>query len=140
MGVDDVKDDSLIFIKDVRKVFIDPSDIDFKGFYNKTEWLPTSPTEDDPFYIKKSSPKVLLEIREEINKSIMNATKNLNKIQFASGPHDFSTAARNAICFAFRQYMNEIYFNLGNKWGKIVDVYYLGHWPVGYAKDKIIII
>lgn len=140
MGVGDINDDSLIFIENVRSVFIEPSEAEFKGFYKKTEWLPTSPTQEDPFYKKISSPKELLELRKEINKSIMNATKDMNKSYFLSPPHDFSTAARNAICFAYRQFLTERYFNLGNKWKGIVDLYYAGHWPVGYAKDKIILI
>ncbi|MEY8712551.1 hypothetical protein [Mangrovibacter phragmitis] len=140
MGVSDINDDRVILIEDVRKVFIEPSDVEFKGFYKKTKWLPTSPTQEDPFYGKQSNPKDLLELRKEVNKCVMNATKDINKSSFISQPHDFSIAARNAICFAFRQSLTERYFKLGSKWEMIVDLYYLGHWPVGYAKDKIIVI
>ena len=140
MGVSDINDDRVILIGDVRKVFIEPSDAEFKGFYKKTEWLPTSPTQEDPFYRKQNNPKDLLELRKEVNKCVVNATKEINKSSFISQSHDFSIAARNAICFAFRQSLNERYFRLGSKWEMIVGLYYLGHWPVGYAKDKIIVI
>ncbi|UWS28281.1 hypothetical protein [Erwinia pyrifoliae] len=140
MGFYDIHEDYVILVGDVRKVFIEPSDIDFKGLYKKTEWLPTSPTQDDPFYKKQQNPKDIIELRKEISKHVMHATKEMNKDAFISSPHDFSIAARNAICFAFRQLITERYFGLGDKWKIIVDLYYAGHWPVGYAKDKIIVI
>ncbi len=140
MGVQDLHEDYIILIGDVRKVFIETSDIEFKGFYSEVEWLPTSPTQDDPFYKKQINPKDVVELRKEITKCVMSATQKINKNTFISAPHDFSIAARNAICFAFRQSITEKYFNLGNKWKSIVEIYYAGHWPVGYAKDKIIVI
>ncbi|OTA16774.1 hypothetical protein Xvie_01452 [Xenorhabdus vietnamensis] len=140
MGLFDLHDQNVILIENVEKVFINPSDIEFKGTYKNTEWLPTSLTQDDPFYKKQDNPKDLIEIRMKINKAVMNSTKELDKSKFISRPHDFHQAARNAICYAFRQYMSEKYFNLGNKWEKIVDIYYAGHWPVGISKEKIIVI
>lgn len=140
MGFHDLHEDYVILVGDVRKVFIEPSDSDFKGLYKSTEWLPTSPTQDDPFYRKQTNPKDIIELRKEISKHIMNAIKEIKKDAFISSPHDFSVAARNAICFAFRQLITERYFALGDKWEIIVDLYYAGHWPVGYAKDKIIVI
>lgn len=140
MGVQDLHEDYVILIEDVKKVFIEPSDIEFKGFYKDVEWLPTSPTQDDPFYKKQMNPKDVIELRREITKYVMIATEKIDKNKFISTPHDFSVAARNAICFAFRQSITEQYFNLGHKWKSIVEIYYAGHWPVGYAKDKIIVI
>ncbi len=32
------------------------------------------------------------------------------------------------------------YLNLGNRWGDVVRIYYAGHWPVGFSKEKIIAI
>lgn len=70
----------------------------------------------------------------------MAATRNLEREIFLSGPNDFSVAARNGICFAFRQYVSECYYNLGDQWKEIVEIYYKGHWPVGFTKDKLIVI
>ncbi|MCG8708031.1 hypothetical protein JHU04_001232 [Brenneria sp. 4F2] len=53
MGANDLHGGDVILIENVRKVFIEPLDADFKGSYKKIEWLPTSPTQDDPFYKKQ---------------------------------------------------------------------------------------
>ncbi|MEO8533472.1 MAG: hypothetical protein ABI441_06975 [Flavobacterium sp.] len=140
MGAYDLHKDNLILVGNVRKAFVEPSDIDFKGLYKKTEWLPTSLTQEDPFYKKQEKPKNIIELRIEISKHVMIATKEINKDLFICSPHDFSIAARNAICFAFRQLVTERYFDLGDKWKIITDLYYAGHWPIGYANDKIIVI
>ncbi|MBS9430889.1 hypothetical protein [Photorhabdus akhurstii] len=140
MGLFDLHDEKIILIENVEKVFINPSDIEFQGYYKNTEWLPTSPTQEDPFYNKQDNPKDLIEIRMKINKAVMNATKGLDKSKFISKPHDFHQAARNAICYAFRQYMTEKYFNLGSQWESIVNIYYSGHWPVGISKERVIVI
>ena len=140
MGKNDIQNEDIIFIENVEKVFVSPSEIEFKGFYRKIEWLPTSPTQDDPFYKKQDNPKELADMRIKISKVIMDKTKSLDVNNFISKPHDFKLAARNAIAYAFRQYVTEKYFNLGNSWERIVKIYYKGHWPVGVAKEKIIII
>ncbi|KAA3667032.1 hypothetical protein [Pectobacterium carotovorum] len=140
MGVNNLHEGDVILIENVRKVFIEPSDADFKGLYKKTEWLPTSPTQDDPFYKKQVNPKDLIELRKEINKYVITATRELNKDNFISSPHDFSVAARNAICFSFRQLITERFFSLGNRWERITDIYYSGHWPVGFTKERYIVI
>lgn len=140
MGKQDLQEEFVILIADVKRVFIEPTDIDFKGFYNATEWLPTSPTQDDPFYKKQINSKDIIELRKEITRHVMDSTKDINKDIFISAPHDFSIAARNAICYAFRQSITEKYFNPGEHWKRIVDIYYTGHWPVGYAKEKFIVI
>lgn len=140
MGLPDLHDDHFIAVGNVRKAFVEPTEIDFKGLYKQTVWLPTSPTQDDPFYKKYNNPKDIIALRKVITKHVMNATKEVNKEPFISSPHDFSTAARNAIFFAFRQLITERYFSLGDKWETIVALYYSGHWPVGYAKDNIIVI
>ncbi|EIS3739300.1 hypothetical protein [Aeromonas hydrophila] len=140
MGVDNIHESDVILIGSVRKVFIEPSGDDFKGLYKETEWLPTSPTQNDPFYEKQVSPKELIELRKEINKYIIVATRELDKGRFISSPHDFSVSAKNAICFAFRQLITERYFSLGCRWERITDIYYSGHWPVGFTKKKYIVI
>lgn len=140
MGLSDIQNGNVILIDNVEKVFINPSDVDFKGFYERTEWLPTSLTQEDPFYKNHDDSKELIDLRIIVNKAVMNATRGLPKDKFISGPHDFSLAARNGICFAFRQYVTEKYLSLGNRWEVIVRIYYAGHWPVGFAKDKLIVI
>lgn len=140
MGVPDIKNENIILVKDVEKVFINPSDADFNGLYASTEWLPTSPTQDDPFYKRQTISKELAELRIKVNKAVLNATKGLPKDNFLFSPHDFSQAAKNGICFAFRQYVTEKYLNLGNRWEDVVRIYYAGHWPVGFSKEKIIAI
>ncbi|BBV08022.1 TPA: hypothetical protein ACHWKL_004317 [Providencia stuartii] len=140
MGINDIQDKDIILIENVEKVFVSPSEAEFKGLYRKTEWLPTSPTQDDPFYKKQDNPKELVNMRIKMSKVVMDKTKNLVANNFISKPHDFKQAARNAIAYAFRQYVTEKYFNLGNNWERIIKIYYKGHWPVGIAKEKIIII
>lgn len=132
--------DSLIFIDTVRKVFVEPALEEFDGCYDRVEWLPTAPTQPDPFYSMPKPPADLVAMRMKVNKAVMAATKNLNKDKFICLPHDFSVAARNAVCFAFRQYVSEEYYGLGSRWAEIVHLYYIGHWPVGYCSDKLVVI
>ena len=140
MGLPDIKNENIILVKDVEKVFINPSDAEFNGLYASTEWLPTSPTQDDPFYKRQTISKELAQLRIKVNKAVLNATRGLPKDNFVFPPHDFSQAARNGICFAFRQYVSEKYLDLGVRWESIVQIYYAGHWPVGFSKEKIIAI
>ncbi len=140
MGLLDIQEESLILVKNVEKAFINPSDHDFRGLYKDVEWLPTSPTQEDPFYKKKSNPEDLVAARLAINKAILNSTKNISKENFIFEKHDFWQAASGAICFAFRQYIFEKYFDLGDRWAKVVEVYYSGHWPIGYFRNGLVAI
>lgn len=140
MGVSCPSDSATIYIKDVNKVFVSPSDMDFRGRYAEVEWLPTSPTQADPFYSFSKNTQELTSLRMAMNKAVMAATKIMDKNQFVARPHDFSVAARNGACFAFRQYAAEQYYDLGDVWERIVEFYYAGHWPVGYFKNGLVII
>lgn len=77
MGVSFSSEKRIICIENVRKVFVEPSNLEFKGCYAEVEWLPTSPTKDDPFYKLPKPPTELTELRVKVNKSVMAATKNL---------------------------------------------------------------
>jgi len=140
MGRSEPNSNSLIYIETVGKVFVEPSMQEFEGVYDRVEWLPTAPTQPDPFYIIPKSPPDLVAMRMTINKAVMTATKNLDKSKFTCRPHDFSLAARNAVCFAFRQYVSEEYFGLGGRWAEIIELYYKGHWPVGYCSHRLVVI
>lgn len=140
MGERDIHEEYVILVSSVQRVFVTPSNSDFNGLYSKTEWLPTSPTQDSPFYVKQKKTSELIELRKSVTKQIMDATKDMDKRNFLCPPHDFSLAARNAICFAFRELITENYYNLGDKWNKVTRIYFSGHWPVGYADDKFIVI
>jgi hypothetical protein len=76
----------------------------------------------------------------KVSKAVMAATKNIDKSKFICVSHDFSLAARNGVCFAFRQYVSESYYGLGDRWAAIIKLYYSGHWPVGFFNKKIIVI
>lgn len=119
---------------------MEPSESEFYGCYDGVEWLPTSPTQPDPFYEIPKPPSDLVAMRIKANKAVMAATKNLDKSKFICAPHDFSLAARNGVCFAFRQYVSESYYGLGDRWLTIIRLYYSGHWPVGFFKNKIVVI
>jgi hypothetical protein len=140
MGVKNNNSQGFIYVPSVEAAFVAPSDADFIGKYNEVEWLPTAPTQDDPFYKFPKFPKELADIRLRINKAVMAATRGLDKSLFKSGPHDFSIAARNGICYAFRQYAAEQYFSIGGSWELIVDMYYSGRWPVGYYQNGLVLI
>ena len=49
-------------------------------------------------------------------------------------------AARGGAAYAFRQYATEQYFNLGEHWRQVIELYLAGHWPVGHAPGKLIVI
>lgn len=140
MGLPDIQAENIILIDNIENVFLNPSNLTFNGWYEQIEWLPTSLTQADPFYKIQSGSKELIELRMNINKAVMNATRGLANEKFSAGPHDFSLTARNGICFAFRQYVTEQYLCLGNKWTMIINIYYAGHWPVGFTKEKLIVI
>ena len=140
MGKRDLFADDILAIENVKKVFVEPSYDEFEGLYDEAEWLPSSPTQIDPFYGKISNTEEVARFRKEINKHVMHATRGMDKNIFSCSPHDFSSVARNAICFAFRQLITENYFSLGDKWSRVCEIYYSGHWPVGFTKEKYIII
>lgn len=140
MGMPGVNDESTIYIANVGRVFVEPSEVEFKGRYGEIDWLPSYPTQSDPFYDMPTPPKNLSDIRVKINRAAMAATKRLDRSKFLAGPHDFSVAARNGLCFAFRQYSSECYFGVGSRWRRIVDFYYAGRWPVGYYKGGLVVV
>lgn len=140
MGENNLFADDILAIENVKKVFVEPSYDEFEGVYDEVEWLPSSPTQVDPFYGKISNTEEVVKFRKEINKAVLHATRGIEKDLFLCSPHDFSGVARNAICFAFRQLITEKYFSLGNKWSRICEIYYSGHWPVGFAKKNYIVI
>lgn len=130
----------LIYADSLREVFAAPDEPCFNPCFKAMEWLPTSPTQNDPFYALEKPGTDLVELRISITKAVMGALKDHDKTIFIVDQHDFSGAARNAIGFAFRQYATERYYGLGSRWKKIVEVYYSGHWPVGYSADKLIVV
>lgn len=129
-----------IYVPTVGAAFVTPSDTDFVGMYNDVEWLPTAHTQDDPFYKFPEFTTELVDIRLEMNKAVMASTRGMYKRLFKSGAHDFSTTARNGICYAFRQYAAEQYFATGDHWKIIVSMYYAGRWPVGYCQHGLVLI
>ncbi|WP_236235820.1 hypothetical protein [Pseudomonas faucium] len=130
----------VIFIEGVFRVFVDPVESQFLGTYQNLEWLPTTPTQEDPFHSFPKAPKDLVELRLKASKAVMQSIKYMPKEIFISGAHDFSLAARNAACFAFRQYVSECYYGSVGVWSRVVDLYFSGRWPVGYSKEKLIAI
>lgn len=140
LGKRDIDDPTLIFIASVEAVFVSPSDQDFQGLYQASHWLPTSLAEDDPWYPRQETPKALSEQRMALNKAVMTATRTIDKAPFICRPHDFSEAARGGAAYAFRQYATEQYFNLGNHWRQVIELYLAGHWPVGHAPGRLIVI
>lgn len=132
--------EGVIYIERVFRVFIEPLESDFAGGYKDLEWLPTTPTQDDPFSSFPKPPKELVDARLKVSKAVMQSVKGVARDKFVTGAHDFSLAARNAACFAFRQYVSEDYYGGGGVWSKIVELYFSGRWPVGYARDRLIVI
>ncbi|MFQ6572331.1 hypothetical protein [Pseudomonas sp. UM16] len=140
MGCAPDLNEGVIYVESVFKVFVEPEESDFHGVYKNLEWLPTTPTQEDPFNSFPKAPKDLVELRLKVSKAVMQSIKEVPKEKFIAGAHDFSVAARNAACFAFRQYVSECYYGSGSVWSRVVDLYFSGRWPVGYSKDKLIVI
>ena len=140
LGVSETVDSTLIYIGSVKEAFVEPSVQAFEGLYNDVEWLPSSPNQPDPFYNLPKPPSDLVAMRMKINKVVLAATNSFDKSRFRCAPHDFSVVARNAVCFAFRQYMSEQYYGLGDQWARIVTLYGKGHWPVGFCENKLVVI
>ena len=132
--------EGVVYIESVFRVFIEPLESDFAGAYKYLEWLPTTPTQDDPFNSFPKPPKEIADARLKASKAVMQSVKRVAKDKFVSGAHDFSLAARNAACFAFRQYVSQVYYGGDGAWSKIVGLYFSGRWPVGYAGEKLIVI
>lgn len=70
-------------------------------------------------------------------KVLMNIDTELQRIASTAF---FSNPACGGICFAFRQYVSETHDGLGDKWKQVVDIYYAGHWPIGVAAGKLVLI
>jgi len=89
-------------VESIFKIILEPVESDFEGFYKDLEWLPTSPTQQDPFTVFRKSPKELVGSRLRVSKAVLQSIKSFPKDKFVYRSHDFSIAARNAACFAFR--------------------------------------
>lgn len=118
MELSDIQKNNTILIDNVERIFINPTNIEFKGFYEQTKQLPTSPTQDDPFFKIRGSSKELIELKIKINKALMSATKGLSKDKFISGP--MILIWHQKMAFAFRQYVSEQYLCLGDKLQTII--------------------
>lgn len=124
--------DHIIFIKDVDEAFINHRKEAFENLYEKMAWLPSSLSDKDPFYGDVKVPSDLLDARKKISQIIFQKMREIDKSLFTSGPHDFSTVAKMGMAFAFRQYFLGKSLSLGNFWENVVNLYYMGHWPIGY--------
>lgn len=133
MGKGSFDDKKIIYFQSIQACFESSLNV---------EWLPTSPTQDDPFYIKQEYPQDLVEMRLVVSKAVIESLKAfpVPDSQFQYDAHNFKIAARNAICYAFRQYLTEKYFNYGDSWEKIIQIYYQGHFPIGFYKKKLVVI
>jgi len=140
MGCDPDSRDNVIYIRDVFRVFVEPVYSDFHGYYENLEWLPTSPYQDDPFNSFPKPPKKLVSWRIDVTKTVMQSIKVGSTVKFIAGPHDYSLAARDGACFAFRQYISESYYGVSGEWSKVIELYLSGRWPVGYSDTKLIVI
>jgi len=137
MGVKEFLGSNVILLKDVEQAFVNPTEEAFAGMYKEVQWLPSALTDADPFYKNIQIPENLLPYRKEIVQFFLKEHRNLNKKLFSFGPYDFTEVAKKAIAFAFRQYLVEKQLTLGLYWENIVNVYYSGHWTIGYYKEKI---
>lgn len=133
MGMVSIDDKKIIYFQSIQACFESSLSV---------EWLPTSPTQDDPFYIKQEYPQDLVEMRLVVSKAVIESLKAfpVPDSQFQYDVHNFKIAARNAICYAFRQYLTEKYFNYGDNWENIIQIYYQGHFPIGFYKKKLVVI
>ena len=77
---------SVILIPGVGSVFVDPVISAFEGLYDKTEWLPTSTSQEDPFYSKLDVGSELADMRKVITKAVMAATRNCDMSKLACTP------------------------------------------------------
>ena len=129
--------DHVIFIKDVDEAFINPTEEAFENLYKKMNWLPSSLSDKDTFYGDMKVPEELVEYRKRVSQIIFQKMREIDKSLFTSGPHDFSTVAKMGMAFAFRLYFLEKSLSLGNFWENVVNLYYMGHWPIGYYKGTL---
>lgn len=124
--------DYVIFIKNVNKAFINPTEEAFENLYKIMNWLPSSLSDIDPFYGDLKVPEELVDYRKRVSQIIFQKAREMDKSLFVSGTHDFSNVAKMGMAFAFRQYLVEKSLSLGSYWENIVNLYYMGHWPIGY--------
>jgi hypothetical protein len=139
MGRQGNTSEGLIFLANVGEAFVVPTDSDSIGEYNDIEGLPITATQHDPFYMFSGFPDELVDIRLRINKAVMAATRGLDSRLFKWGRYDFTTAARNGICYAFRQYAAEQYLAAVDRWAIIISMYCAGRWPVGYWQKGLVL-
>lgn len=140
MGAPSSPEAGVVYMPGVNEVFIDPEASDFHGLYEDLEWLQGTPTDEDPFHTFPKPPKELSDVRLEVSRAVLKAVKGAAREPFIVGAHDFSQAARNAACFAFRQYVSELYYESDSHWSRIVSFYLSGRWPVGHSRGVIVVI
>lgn len=125
-------------LPDVREAFVEPGLPEWMKLQQKIRWLPSSSTEPDPFYPASSQAPELLELRKQINQAVLRQTRSARPDTLICRPHDFTTAARQAAAYAYRQYVMERYYDLGSRWQTMIRLYEAGHWPIGYSKDTLV--
>lgn len=81
MGKAALQADNVILFSGLESLLL--SELDFI-------WLPTSPTQDDPFYTKQTLPKALIEQRIKITRCVMDSVKNIPCTPFQYNAHDFN--------------------------------------------------
>ncbi|WP_046225662.1 hypothetical protein [Paenibacillus dauci] len=125
-------------LPDVQETFVQPTLPEWIKLQSAVRWLPSSPTEPDPFYPAMSADPQLLDIRKQIYQAVLRQTRTARPDTLKCRPHDFTTAARQAAGYAYRQYAMERYYDLGSSWQRVIQLYEAGHWPAGYAKDTLV--
>jgi hypothetical protein len=93
-----------------------------------------------PLILFPKPSKDLVDLRILVNKAVMQSIKSAPNDRLISGAHDFGLAARDAACFAFRQHVSELYYEIDGAWSKITKLYLSGRWPIAHSKDKLIMI
>ena len=118
-----------------------PQQSDFQAIYSQVKWLPTSASKVDPIYtMSQKLPDALMILRKQITQTLMQSVRTVDQQIFKYDRHNFQQAAKNAVYFAFRQALVEKHFGLGHRWEKITQLYYSGHWVIGYTSDQYIVI
>lgn len=70
----------MIYIENVRKVFIESLESDFRSLYGEVEWLPSTPTQEDPFNEFPKAPKELTDARILVSKVVLDSVRGWLKI------------------------------------------------------------
>ncbi|MFJ4068642.1 hypothetical protein ACIPW4_25590 [Pseudomonas sp. NPDC089996] len=88
MGEPGAVTDGVVYVESVSRIFVAPHDQEALDRLENLVWLPTSPTQEDPFNQFPTFTKELTDLQLKVNKAVMQSIKQAPSASLIAGAHD----------------------------------------------------